>query len=184
MDRIGKQPVPYWELDYPVQLHLLRYGLSQVLALVTRDEIGRPEFAQELALDLSRLPETETVLFERKTRPKTRTKPKREGFPVPINDEHSAKFRWAQKDTFLRLIAPYRWKKRQERVIPYADERWVLEDGQSVKRRLERPDDDTKFMGEIPASGNSEEEAYALHEPMRGASPTYGRADRCPRVRR
>ncbi len=28
------------------------------------------------------------------------------------------------------------------------------------------------------------ESGYALHEPMRGASPTYGRADRCPRVRR
>jgi DNA-directed RNA polymerase specialized sigma24 family protein len=140
MDAEADQGEPYWSLSPGRQHKLLRSQLVDILDLVSEGQVGREDFAQELALDLNRLPET--VLF-------TRGRPK--------NTLHRWKFNAAQKKTFLRLLGAYRWKKRGERVVAYADERWVDDANAPDGRRLVRRDEEFIFRGSIPGSANQEE---------------------------
>jgi len=97
----------FWELPRKRQQKLPRKGLIEVLDLVTRGEVDEDDLAQELSLQLSRLPEP--VLFVR-------------GRFSSL--EHRKRFHAVQRKTFLTLVAPYRWRKRRERVVPKSDPRW------------------------------------------------------------
>jgi hypothetical protein len=134
----------YWELPSERRRRLLRWNLLEVLALVTEGEIGPDEFAQELALQLSRLPET--VLFEN-----GRFR----------NLKHRKRFHATQKKTFLALLAPYRWKKRNERVVPYSDGRWQDDPEKSDGRILVRRLSEFRHHGAVQTSCNRQEQHAA-----------------------
>ena len=133
---------PYWELPREDRRKLLRWNLLDVLALVTEGEIGPEEFDQELAIQLNSLPET--VLFENGTF---------------RNLKHRKRFHATQKKTFLTLIAPYRWKKRDERLVSYSDHRWQDDPNQPGGRRLVR---EVLHLGPAETAQNREEERAAV----------------------
>lgn len=133
MDDAGDKERPYWDLLPPSQQRLLRPNLLHVLEVVSENKIGPEDFAQELASDLTH--QSEPVLF-------TLTR----GRPKPINIRHRCRFNAAQKKTFLRLIAPYRWKKRKERIVPYADDRWIDYETDCIHRHYKGDDEPVEEM--------------------------------------
>lgn len=114
-------PKPFWELTPRQKKKLLRKNLIDVLSWVTQGEIELEDFAQEVALRLSQ--HSKAPLFCGDRRPEGRDK---------------RVFNAIQKETFLTLIAPYRWQKRGERVVPYADPRWTPDEERPNQRTLRR----------------------------------------------
>jgi hypothetical protein len=85
------------------------------LAEVTEGEIGAEEFAQELDLQLE--PLDPPVEFIKKTIKGVVT--------IQFQDDETRRrFYRIEKRTFRILLAPYRWKKRKERVVSFSDPRW------------------------------------------------------------
>ncbi len=114
MDGTAGDRCPFWKLSPPeIQQRILRQNLIHALETVSGGSIGPEDFVQEVSLDLNRLPETVLLKFNRS------------GWPKPINIQHYWRFIAVQKKSFFRLVGPYRWKKRGERVVPYADVRWA-----------------------------------------------------------
>lgn len=140
MDAEVERGEPYWSLSRSDRRKLLGFQLVDILDLVSEGQVGPEDFTQELALDLNRLPET--VLFIN-----GRFK----------NKLHRWKFNIVRRKTFLRLVGPYRCKKRGERVVAYADERWVDDGDAPNGRRLVRRDEEFIFRGSIPGTANQEE---------------------------
>lgn len=146
----------YWDLPQNYQYALLRYVHRGILAEVTEGEIGTQEFAQEQALRLSQ--RRDPVLFVERT----------------INgvlkihfqdDEARRRFYAIEKQTFRTLIAPYRWKKRKERVVSFSDPRWkpdpqAPEDSPNA-RRLERYPREFRHHGSQKVIENPEEREKA-----------------------
>jgi len=131
----------FWEPPRKRQRKLLRNGLIEVLQLITEGEVDADDLAQELSLQLSRLPEP--VLFVR-------------GRFSSL--EHRKRFHAAQRKTFLTLVAPYRWRKRKERVVPKNDPRWQPDPERPGQRLLVRYAREYRHRTAPETSENREEE--------------------------
>jgi hypothetical protein len=142
---------PFWELTPQRQEELLRKNLIAVLTWVTDGEIGPDDFAQEVALHLSQ--HSDALLFRSDRRPKGRDK---------------RIFHAVQKETFLTLIAPYRWQKRNERVVPYSDTRWVPDEERPNQRTLiRRPWERSTMTSDRPSRNREEALVVALLDAYR-----------------
>lgn len=138
----------YWDLPRRYQYKFLRYVHRAILAEVTEGELGTEEFAQELAIQLS--PPSPPVLFINKK------------FQ---NGAARRRFYAIEKRTFRTLLAPYRWKKRKERVVSFSDPRWKPDpkapESSPYARRLERYPREFRHRGPQKVIENPEEREKA-----------------------
>ena len=140
---MSRNPVEqlYWELPRERQRELLRHGLIEVLQLITEGEVDADDLAHELSLQLSRLPEPVLFMGGRFS-----------------GLEHRKRFHAAQRKTFLSLVAPYRWRKRKERVVPKSDPRWQPDPERPGQRQLVRYAREYRHRTAPETSENREEE--------------------------